>query len=132
LKTERAQCQQCDGGRSDRKTTWKHESALLVEEAARPRVPLQDDVVSFGLGEEIAHLQPRGPGAQHAVLVAAGAGVLVAVGKASQAANQDEGKDQTRKCRIHNLLDVGKCGRRERGQGRDPVDYREKKVTMVA
>ncbi|TNN58574.1 hypothetical protein EYF80_031194 [Liparis tanakae] len=80
----------------------------LVDADERP-VP-GDDVVSFSLGEEISHLQPRGPGAQHAVLVAAGAGVLVAVGKASQAANQDEGKDQTRKCRIHNLLDAPPIG----------------------
>lgn len=66
----------------------------LVKEAARPRVPLQDDVVSFSLGEEIPHLQSCRPGSKNTVIIAAGAIVVVVVEVvfkgAFNTANQDE------------------------------------------
>lgn len=81
------------------------QSYLLVKEAARPGVPLQDDVVSFSLGKEVSHLQPCRPGPKHAVIIAAGAIALVVIYGAGDEAIQDE-KQQTRETRIHNLLDT--------------------------
>lgn len=85
------------------------QSFLLVKEAARSRVPLQDDVVSFSLGKEISHLQSCGPSSKHTVIIAAGAIVVVVIKRASDTAKQDE-KDATRKARIHNLLGMRQCG----------------------
>lgn len=84
---------------------------LLVKEAAWSRVPLQDDVVSFGLGEEISHLQSCRSSSKHTVIIVAGAiVVMLAVQRTSDTANQDE-KDKTRKTQIHNLLDVKQHGK---------------------
>lgn len=52
----------------------------------------------------MSHLQSRGPGSQHTVIIVAGAIVVVVViNRAFDTTNQDE-KDVTRKARIHNLL----------------------------
>lgn len=88
-----------------------HESVLLVKEAAWSRVPLQDDVVSFSLGKEMSHLQPRRPSSEHTVLkVWFDIVVVVVIKSALDTANQDE-KDKTRKARIHYLLNTSQCGK---------------------
>ena len=42
---------------------------LHVEETPRARVPLQDDVIPLGFGEEMSRLQPGGARPQNAVVI---------------------------------------------------------------
>lgn len=66
-----------------------------MKKAAWSRAPLQDGVVSFGLGKEISHLQSCRPSPEHAVIKVAGDIVAVVIVKgAMDTANQD-GKDET-------------------------------------
>lgn len=78
-------------------------SFLLVEEAARAGVPLQDDVVPFCFGEEKAHLQTGRSCSEHAVTVAAGA-IAEALVEGSQDDTKQGGKEETQKAWLHNLM----------------------------
>lgn len=75
-------------------------SFLLVKEATRSRVPLQYNVVSFSLGQEIAHLQASRSSSKHAVVMVLGAVTVEVIKGGEDKANQRE-EDETWKAGLH-------------------------------